>query len=99
MNYVVKDELILFLTPAKYAEVEQRLRTSLGKSRVNLKDVKKYLAARPEFITALRKHQIGATAFQKYNQAVGRKPSPCNRCKAKINPAPAHAQPPSRNRA
>ena len=35
LNYVQKDALTAFLTPPKYAEVEQRLRTNLGKSKVN----------------------------------------------------------------
>jgi hypothetical protein len=72
LNYVQKDALIAFLTPPKYAEVEQRLRTNLGKSKVNLKDIKKYLATRPDFISALRKSSAGQDAFGKYVSAVAR---------------------------
>ena len=72
LNYVRKDALVGFLTQQKNAEVEQRLRSSLGKSRINLKDMKKFLATKPDFIAALRKSQTGARAMDKYNQAVGR---------------------------
>jgi hypothetical protein len=72
INYVTKDRLIQFVSPPKYAEVEQRLRQELGKSRVNLKDVKKHLAAQPKFMQSLRKHAIGQEAIGKYAAAVGR---------------------------
>lgn len=44
LSYVQKDALIAFVTPVKYSEVEQKLRVSLRQSKVNLKDIKKYLA-------------------------------------------------------
>jgi hypothetical protein len=72
LNYVQKDQLIEFVTPTRYAELEQRLRTSLNKPRVNLKDVKKHLASRADFVTSLREHPIGAEAFHKYTEAVNR---------------------------
>jgi hypothetical protein len=72
LNYVQKDALIAFVTPVKYSEVEQKLRVSLRQSKVNLKDIKKYLATRADFITALRKSATGSDAFVKYNAAVGR---------------------------
>jgi hypothetical protein len=72
LNYVQKDALIEFVTPVKYSEVEQRLRGSLNKSKVNLKDMKKYLATRVDFVAALRKSSTGSEAFGKYNAAVNR---------------------------
>ena len=72
LNYVTKERLVQFVSPAKYAEIEQRLRRLLDKSRVNLKDVKKHLSNRPEFIDSLRRHAIGTEAFDKYLAAVGR---------------------------
>ena len=68
LNYVQKDALIAFVTPIKYNEVEQRLRTSLNKSKVNLKDIKK----RADFIALLRKSNTGSGAFVKYNAAADR---------------------------
>ena len=72
LNYVKRDDLIAFITPRRYAELEHRLKVQLGKERINLKDMKKYLASEKEFIDSLRKHQTGADAFEKYQQAVQR---------------------------
>jgi hypothetical protein len=72
INYVTKDRLIQFVSAPKYAEVEQRLRQQLGKSKPNLKDMKKHLAAQPKFVQSLRNHAIGQEAFDKYNAAVSR---------------------------
>lgn len=72
LNYVVKDALIAFLTPVKYSEVEHRLRTTLNKSTINLKEIKQYLSTRDDFISALRKSAFGQDAFAKYNAAVAR---------------------------
>jgi hypothetical protein len=44
---VQKDRLI---SPARYADLEQRLRQQLNKSSINLKDMKQLLATRPEFM-------------------------------------------------
>ena len=67
LNFCRKQDIINFVTIIKYNEIEQRLRTSLGKSKVNLKDVTKNLATRPDFIAALRKSAIGQEAFSRYN--------------------------------
>jgi hypothetical protein len=72
INYVTKDRLIQFVSPPKYAEVEQRLRQQLGKSKPNLKDMKKHLAAQPKFVQSLRNHAVGQEAFDKYVAAVNR---------------------------
>jgi hypothetical protein len=72
LNYVTKDALIAFVTPIKYSEVEQRLRVSLNKSKVNLKDIKKYLATRVDYIASLRRSPTGSEAFAKYSAAVNR---------------------------
>jgi hypothetical protein len=47
VNYVQKDRLI---SPARYADLEQRLRQQLNKSSNNLEDMKQLLATRPEFM-------------------------------------------------
>jgi hypothetical protein len=72
LNYVQKDALVAFLTPQKYAEVEQQLRVDLNKSKPNLKDVKKFLAFRQQFVVALQKSPTGEEAFKKYNAAADR---------------------------
>ena len=36
LNFTTKDMLKQFMTPVKYAEVEQRLRQTLNKERINL---------------------------------------------------------------
>ena len=72
LNYVHKDELMIFLTPQRYMEVEAKLRQDLNKPRPNVRDVKKYLVTRSDFIDALRKHSVGAEAFKRYLLAVDR---------------------------
>jgi hypothetical protein len=72
LNYVQKQKLIDFVSPQQYAELEHRLRQSLNKSKITLKDVKQHLATRPDFILSLRKDNTGAEAFQKYTEAVNR---------------------------
>ena len=72
LNYVQKDRLIEFISPTRYADLEQRLRQQLNNSSINLKDMKKQLATRPEFMQSLRQHAIGKEAFGKYQQAVQR---------------------------
>jgi hypothetical protein len=72
LNYVQKQKLIDFVSPQQYAELEHRLRQSLNKSKITLKDVKQHLASRPDFIQSLRKDNTGAEAFQKYTEAVNR---------------------------
>jgi hypothetical protein len=72
LNYVQKQKLIDFVSPQQYAELEHRLRLSLNKSKITLKDVKQHLASRPDFIQSLRKDNTGAEAFQKYTEAVNR---------------------------
>jgi hypothetical protein len=62
VNYVQKVRLV---SPARYADLEQRLRQQLNKSSINLKDTKQLLATRPEFMQLLRQHAIGAEAFGK----------------------------------
>jgi hypothetical protein len=72
LNYVQKQSLVDFVSPKKYAEVEQRLKQQLDKSKVTLKDMKQHLASSLEFIQSLRSHQTGVDAFNKYQQAVQR---------------------------
>jgi hypothetical protein len=72
LNYVQKERLVEFLSPTRYADLEQRLRQQLNKSSINLKDMKKQLATRPEFMQSLRQHAIGKEAFGKYQQAAQR---------------------------
>jgi NDP-sugar pyrophosphorylase family protein len=72
LNYVTKDNLIAFVTPQRYAELEHRLREMLNKSKINLKDIKKHLATQPQFIQSLKRHETGVEAFQKYQNAVAR---------------------------
>jgi hypothetical protein len=71
LNYVTKDQLKEFLSPIKYAEVEQTLRKQLNKERmrINLKEIKQYLSTRDDFLGALRGSQIGVRAFGKYKVA------------------------------
>jgi hypothetical protein len=69
LNYVQKDRLI---SPARYADLEQRRRQQLNKFSINLKDMKQLLATRPEFMQSIRQHAIGKEAFGKYQQAVQR---------------------------
>jgi hypothetical protein len=69
LNYVTKDQLKEFLTPVKYAEVEQQLRKQLNKERINLKEIKQYLSTRDDFLGALRGSAIGVRAFGKYKIA------------------------------
>lgn len=40
LNYVTKPELQAFISVPKYAQLEMELRKSLGKDRINLKDIK-----------------------------------------------------------
>lgn len=72
LNYVQKDALVAFLTPRRYTEVEQQLKTSLNKIRITLRDVKKFLTTRDDFVDALRKSATGVDAFKKYLVAVER---------------------------
>ena len=72
LNYVSKDKLIEFITPAQFAELGYRLRQQLNKTSVNRKDIKKHLATRADFVQSLRRNPIGAEAFQKYLQAAER---------------------------
>jgi hypothetical protein len=53
------------ISPARYADLEQRLRQQLNKSSINLEDMKQLLATRPEFMQSLWQHAIGAEAFGK----------------------------------
>jgi hypothetical protein len=72
LNFTTKDMLKQFLTPVKYAEVEQRLRQTLNKERINLKEIKQYLSTRDDFLASLRASPIGAQSFGKYRVAAER---------------------------
>jgi hypothetical protein len=72
LNYVKRDELVDFITPRRFAELEHRLKLQLNKERVNLKDMKKFLADEKQFMDSLRKHQTGSDAFAKYQAAAQR---------------------------
>ena len=72
LNYVQKDQIIRFLTPRRYSEIEHELKTTLNKTRVNLKDIKKHLATQDDFVSSLRRHPYGQEAFQKYRDAAER---------------------------
>jgi hypothetical protein len=69
LNFTTKDMLKQFMTPIKYAEVEQRLRQQLNKERINLKEIKQYLSTRDDFLTSLRASPVGAQSFGKYKIA------------------------------
>jgi hypothetical protein len=62
LSYLQKDRLI---SPARYADLEQRRRQQLKKSSINLEDMKQLLATRPEFMQLLRQRAIEAEAFGK----------------------------------
>jgi hypothetical protein len=72
LNYVQKQNLLEFISPKKYAELEHRLRQTLNKPKITLKDMKQHLSTEPQFIQSLRNHQTGVTAFDKYVAAVNR---------------------------
>jgi poly-D-alanine transfer protein DltD len=67
LNYMQKDRLIEFISPTRYADLEQRLRQQLNKSNVNLKELKKQLATRPKLMQSLR-HSAGSSATVKHRQ-------------------------------
>jgi hypothetical protein len=84
LNYVKKADLIAFLSPAKYTEVENRLKHDLAKENITLKDVKRFLANAPEFMQSLKSNPLGQQAWDKYQQALTRLSDPQNRQKMSV---------------
>jgi hypothetical protein len=84
LNYVKKSELVSFLSPPKYQELENQLRQQLNKEKITLRDVKKFLSELPEFITSLKNNQLGQTAWMKYETAVSSMRDPQMRKKMRV---------------
>jgi len=84
LNHVKKSELVSFLTPQKYLELENQLRQQLNKEKITLKDVKKFLSEQPEFISSLKNNQLGQSAWMKYQTAVSRMRDPQMRERMRI---------------
>jgi hypothetical protein len=84
LNYVKKTDLVAFITPQQYAEMENKLKQDLGVSKVNLKQMKQSLATNREFVTALKQNELGQQAFQKYQASVARFRDPALRARSKL---------------
>jgi hypothetical protein len=76
LNYVKKQDLVQFITPEKYKQVEDQLRQELGKEKITLKDVKKFLSNQEEFVDSIKNDALGHQAWEKYKQAVQRMRDP-----------------------
>jgi len=72
LNYTKKDKLINFITQEKYTQLEQQIMNKTGKSKVNMKEMKKYLASNNDFEKQFRKSALAEMAYQKYNAAADR---------------------------
>ena len=59
LNYVKKADLIAFITPPRYATMENELKQELGVSKINLKQMKQKLSTSEQFISALKSNQLG----------------------------------------
>ena len=64
--------MTLVKTPQAYMSYEAQAKAEFKKEKVNVRDVKKILAKNEQFISELRKHDIGQKAFTKYLQTVAR---------------------------
>lgn len=73
LHYVKKKDLVQFLTPKHFAELEARLREQdVNLQDPTLKDVKTELLNNKSFIQQLRNSPIGAEAFNSYADNVSR---------------------------
>jgi len=72
LNYTRKDELKAFITEPEYLKIENEVKAQTGKSKVNMKDMKKYLAADQKFASDFKSRQIGKNAYHKYLAAASR---------------------------
>ena len=76
LNYVKKTELVAFLTSEKYISLEKQLRVDLKKENILLRDIKKFLAGREDFMTELKVSTLGRQAWTKYVDTVSRMREP-----------------------
>jgi hypothetical protein len=76
LNYVKKADLVQFITSEKYQQLENQLRQELGKEKITLKDVKKFLSTQEEFVDSIKNDVLGHQAWEKYKQAVQRMRDP-----------------------
>ena len=84
LNYVKKADLIAFITPQRYTEIENSLKQELGVAKVDLRQMKKKLATNQQFITALKQNQLGQEAYQKYDASRQRFRNPELRARSKL---------------
>ncbi len=71
IHYLKKQDLIEFLGPQNYANLEAQLYQQLG-FRPTLKEMKQQLSRNPDFINKLRNSNEGLRAFQAYKDASNR---------------------------
>jgi hypothetical protein len=76
LNYVTKADLVQFITSEKYQQLENQLRQELGKEKITLKDVKKFLSTQEEFVESIKNDALGHQAWEKYKQAAQRMRDP-----------------------
>jgi hypothetical protein len=84
LNYVKKADLIMLITPQRYSQMETDLKQQLGVPKINLKMMKQSLATNQDFMTALKQHEVGKQAFQKYQESVARFRDPTLRARSKL---------------
>ena len=84
LNYVKKADLVAFLTPQRYSQMENELKTELKVEKVNLKQMKQKLAVNQQFIAALKQNQLGQQAWAKYETSQARFRDPQLRARSKL---------------
>ena len=84
LNYVKKADLVAFLTPQRYSQMENELKTELKVEKVNLKQMKQKLAVNQQFIAALKQNQLGQQAWAKYETSRARFRDPQLRARSKL---------------
>ena len=84
LNYVRKSDLVAFITPQSYSQMENRLKQELKLSKVTLKHMKQSLANRQEFIDALKKSPLGQQAWVKYEAARARLSDPKLKARSRL---------------
>ena len=83
LNYVKKADLIAFLTPQRYSQIENQVKQTLKVDKVNLKQIKKHLSTNQQFIQALKKSDTGQGAWAKYLKSLARFRDPELRARSK----------------
>jgi hypothetical protein len=83
LNYVKKADLIAFISPQRYTQMEDELKQELNVPKVNLKQMKKSLATNEAFVKALKQNEFGQQAFQKYQASLARFRDPALRARSK----------------